>query len=87
MRGRVRNSGKENSKQISFINILCVLILRGAWKVRCRIRTLYLPKFLTVQVSTASRPAGYVTFDMDPWNSGSGSSPWFKSDVIIYRTT
>lgn len=47
------------------------------------IRTLYLPKFLTVQVSTASRPAGYVTFDMDPWNSGSGSSPWFKSDFSV----
>lgn len=37
--------------------------------------TLYLPKFLTLHVSTASRPTGYVTFDIESRNSGSSSTP------------
>lgn len=41
--------------------------------------TLYLPRFLTVHVKIASRPAGYVTFDMLPWNSGSTS---YKISVL-----
>ena len=37
--------------------------------------TLYLPRFLTEHVSTASRPAGNVTFCIVPSNSGSASNP------------
>jgi hypothetical protein len=36
--------------------------------------TLYLPRFLTVHVNTASLPAGYETFCMMPSKSGSISA-------------
>lgn len=38
--------------------------------------TLYLSKFFTEHVRTASRPAGNVTFVIVPSNSGSNSVPW-----------
>lgn len=37
--------------------------------------TLYLPRFLTEHVNTASLPAGNVTFCIVPSNSGSASNP------------
>lgn len=54
---------------------------RGAGKLGKRIKkfislTLYLPRFLTEHVNTASRPAGNVTFWIVPSNSGSASNPW-----------
>lgn len=49
--------------------------------------TLYLPKFLTLHVSTASLPTGYVTLDMDPINSGSSSAPWLISVRHIHTHT
>lgn len=55
--------------------------IRGAGKLGKCIKkfislTLYLPRFLTEHVSTASRPAGNVTFWIVPSNSGSASNPW-----------
>lgn len=47
---------------------------KSAWKIHCL--TLYLPRFRTEHVSTASRPAGNVTFCIVPSNSGSASNPW-----------
>lgn len=44
--------------------------------------TLYLPKFRTLHVSTASRPAGYVTFMIVPSNSGSNSMPCIDKSVM-----
>lgn len=45
------------------------------------ILTLYLPKFLTLHVRIASRPAGYVTFVIADKNSGSNSTPWLLSEI------
>lgn len=43
--------------------------------------TLYLPRYFTEHVRTASRPAGNVTFVIRPSNSGSGSIPCaFRSE-------
>lgn len=51
--------------------------------------TLYLPRFCTEHVKTASRPAGNVTFWMVPSNSGgSASNPWrFISEERAKKTT
>lgn len=63
--------------------ILSFDVCYWVWQSGCNYEiitlTLYLPKFLTLHVSTASRPTGYVTFDIDPRNSGSNSTPWLMS--------
>lgn len=48
------------------------VLLSHSWMMEI---TLYLPRFLTEHVRTASRPAGNVTFCIVPSNSGS-TSPW-----------